>query len=235
MKRNTFYPIRIADQIIWIGTFRNKLASHATALGLAPAQVTAILADCDWLLYVLQKWLPAVRNWAQSGTDFAAEAQSGFSAGAQELPVFVPPALPEGVVAVAAGALDRIFTLIQVIKDGGKCSDTIATDLGIVGSEQIAPDYTTLQPVISVSLVGGQVFIKWGWSGYTAFLDMCEIQVDRGDGKGFVLLAYDTTPGYTDTQAFPAALTKWTYRAIYHQGETTVGILSQPASIIVPG
>ena len=30
-------------------------------------------------------------------------------------------------------------------------------------------------------------------------------QVDRGDGKGYVLLTVDTTPNYVDTQPFPAA------------------------------
>ena len=62
---------------------------------------------------------------------------------------------------------------------------------------------------------------------------MCLIQVDRGDGKGFVLLAIDTTPGYTDTQSFPAAHTVWTYRAIYHVGEGQVGVWSQNVSIAV--
>jgi hypothetical protein len=43
----------------------------------------------------------------------------------------------------------------------------------------------------------------WGWRGNSADLDSCEGQLDRGDGKGYGLLAYDTMPGYTDTQAFP--------------------------------
>ena len=78
------------------------------------------------------------------------------------------------------------------------------------------------------------MFVKWNWGGYTAYLDSCEIQVDRNDGKGFVLLAMDTTPGYTDTQAFPAAHTVWTYRAIYRVDDVQVGVWSQPVSIAVP-
>lgn len=45
----------------------------------------------------------------------------------------------------------------------------------------------------------------WGWQGYRAFLDQCELQADRADSRGFVLLAIDTAPGYTDTQPFPSA------------------------------
>jgi hypothetical protein len=41
--------------------------------------------------------------------------------------------------------------------------------------------------------------IDWNWGGFSAFLDICELQVDRGDNKGFVALAFDTTPGYVDT------------------------------------
>jgi hypothetical protein len=77
------------------------------------------------------------------------------------------------------------------------------------------------------------VFIKWGWGGYTAFLDSCKLWVDRGDGKGFVLLTMDTTPGYTDTQPFPAARTVWTYRGIYLVDDSRVGLWSQNVSIAV--
>jgi hypothetical protein len=88
-------------------------------------------------------------------------------------------------------------------------------------------------PAIRPTLSGGQVTVNWGWQGQGQFLDMCELQVDRGDGKGFVLLAYDITPGYTDTAPFPATPTKWTYRAIYHVAEARVGQWSNRVSIMV--
>ena len=62
---------------------------------------------------------------------------------------------------------------------------------------------------------------------------MCELQVDRNDGKGRVVLAYDTTPGYNDTQPFPATPTKWTYWAIYRVGDSQVGLWSKPVTITV--
>jgi hypothetical protein len=34
----------------------------------------------------------------------------------------------------------------------------------------------------------------WYYGGFSAFLGICEIQVDRNDSKGFVPLAFDTTP-----------------------------------------
>jgi hypothetical protein len=185
------------------------------------------------LIYLLQAWLPATRKWSQTGTNAMAEAQTGDGTKLMVLPVFVAPALPTGAAPVNTGALNRIFAQVQDIKNGGQCSDKDAATLGIVGSVQPGPDYTTLQPVFTVSIVGGQVLVKWGWGGYADFLDACEIQVDRGDGKGFNLLAMDTTPGYTDTQPFPAAKTVWTYRAIYQVDDARVGVWSQPVSIAV--
>ncbi len=70
--------------------------------------------------------------------------------------------------------------------------------------------------------------IPWGWGGYAAFLDICEIEVDRSDSKGFVMLTFDTTP-------FPSTPTKWTYRAIYRVGDSRVGQWSKPVSVTVGG
>jgi hypothetical protein len=64
-------------------------------------------------------------------------------------------------------------------------------------------------------------------------LDLLEIQVDRGDGKGWVFLTFDTTPNYTDTTPFPATPTKWKYRAIYRVGDAQVGVWSNTVEITV--
>jgi alpha-D-ribose 1-methylphosphonate 5-triphosphate synthase subunit PhnI len=62
---------------------------------------------------------------------------------------------------------------------------------------------------------------------------MLQMQVDRG--QGYVDLAYDTTPGYTDTHPFPATLTTWKYRAIYRVGDAQVGVWSAEMGIAVGG
>ena len=63
---------------------------------------------------------------------------------------------------------------------------------------------------------------------------MIELQVDR-DGNGYVFLANDTTPGYTDTAPFPAALATWKYRGIYRVGDAQVGVWSPEVGITVGG
>ena len=234
MKHNSYFPSKQADQITWLVNFDAKIAGHATALGLTTAQITAITADCAWLIYVLQSWLNAVRTWAQSCTDAATYTQTG-TGGVQTLPVFTAPAVPTGTAPVALGVLTRLFALVQQIKASGKCSDDIAHDLGILGSEATAPDLSAVQPVITAKVNGNLVDIGWGWQGKSAWLSSCEILVDRGDGKGFVPLVVDTTPNYNDTQAFPAAKTIWTYKAIYRASDQQVGLWSRAISVTVGG
>ena len=60
MTHNTFYPVRVGDQIIWLTNYRNKLPLFAAALALAAGAVSAAQADCDWLIYVLGTLLPSV-------------------------------------------------------------------------------------------------------------------------------------------------------------------------------
>jgi hypothetical protein len=225
-----YFPRGQADQMVWYTTFAREIQVLGPGLGYSAAQIAAIVADCRWLIYLLQEWLPAIRNWSQTGTNTLIEAQSGDGSALLVLPTFVPPPLPDGLVPVNTGAQNRVFAEVQNIKNGGKCSDKDQATLGIVGSAQPGPDYTTLQPVFTVSIVGGQVVIKWNFGGYAAFLDAIELQVDRNDGKGFGPLTMDTTPGYTDTQPFPAARTVWTYRGIYLLNDARVGIWSQSVS-----
>jgi hypothetical protein len=234
MKHQNWYPLKQTEQIVWLSNFLTKLPGYATVLGLTTGQVTAAVADCHWLEYILELWLPAVRTFSLACTSALAEAERGTGTAVQVLPVFTPPALPPDTVAVAPGALTRIFALVQSIKNGGKTTDTINTNLGIVGSEAAAVDLTTVQPVISAKANGSQVQIKWGWQGNSAALDSCEIQVDRGTGT-FALLTIDTTPNYTDTQAWPGTKTIWTYKAIYRAADAQVGHWSQTVSVTVGG
>jgi hypothetical protein len=148
------------------------------------------------------------------------------------LPVFTPPA---GGVPVNTGALKRIFKIVQDIRNTPACTDTIASDLGMIGSELGVPDWNVFGPVLKISRAPAGVTVGWGWQGKSAFLDQCEIEVDRGDSKGWVLLAIDTTPGYVDTEPIPAPPTKWQYRAIYRVGDQRVGQWSAAASVIVGG
>jgi len=230
MTHNSYYPPRAADQTTWLTNFRNKLPVYASALTLAAPAVTAAQADCDSLFYILNSWLPAVRNFSQACTNAASDAQTGDGSALMVLPTFTPPT---GGTPVNTGALTRIFSLVQNIRDNFACTDAIATDLGLIGSQMGAPDWNTFGPVLKITRAPAGVTIGWGWQGKSAFLDMIELQVDRG--TGFQLLAYDTTPGYVDSEPIPATPAKWKYRAIYRVGEGRIGQWSAEAAVVVGG
>ncbi|MEI7731620.1 MAG: hypothetical protein WCO56_18745 [Verrucomicrobiota bacterium] len=75
--------------------------------------------------------------------------------------------------------------------------------------------------------------IDWHFGDFAAYLDQCEIRVDRGDGKGELLLTMDNTAGFLDTTPFPSAPAKWTYRAVYMAKDQQVGQWSKPVTINV--
>ena len=239
MKRNSYYPTNVPEQILWLTNFFNKLTGHAPALGVSTLACAAIVADARWLIYLLGSYQPALKAWMKSCTEMVRDAQTGAGDGVMVLPVFVPPALPAADAAaglpavgpVAPGALNRIVSLVQVIQEATGYTDSIAIDLGTVGTVITTPDLTTIQPEFTAEITGSKVFLDWGWDGNGAFLDLIQLQVDRG--SGWVDLAHDTTPGYTDSHPHPATPTKWKYRGIYRVGDEQVGVWSPEVSVIV--
>jgi hypothetical protein len=235
MKHNRFWPRRQGDQVIWLKTFSSELGTVAATLGLTTPQVTASVADCLWLAYLLESWLPGVRQWAQSGTDEVAAAETGAGNDVMVLPGWTAPTPPTGATPQLPGSLTRIFALVQAIRDNPKCTDAIATTLGIVGAAATGPDLSAVQPPLSATVTGAQVDLKSGWGGNSAYLDNIEFQKDWGDGKGFVSLTITASLTVTDTAPHPAARTAWAYRAIYRVGNRQVGIFSSPVSVGVGG
>ena len=209
---------------------------------LPALRVADIVADARWLHHFIGAWLPALRAFGKAGTDAFQQAQFG-TAGTLVLPVFTPPPLPAGdpllvpplpdVAVRPEGALTRIFDLIAEIKENDLCTPAMCSDLGIIGAEEGAPDLANLRPEITAVVSGNLVKILWTWLGLSKWLDLCEIQVDRG--TGWQPLAMDTTPNYDDTAPHPATPTQWKYRAIFRAGENQVGAWSLTATVVVGG
>jgi hypothetical protein len=146
------------------------------------------------------------------------------------------PVLPTLAVApaiVPPGIEGRFRALISLIKAGSNYNPSIGEALGAEGPEQTAPDMATVKPRLTLKLIGGAVQVGWGWGGQGKHLDMIRLEVDRGTGAGYTLLAMDTTPNYGDTEPLPATPAKWTYRAMYYVGDGPVGQWSDPVSINV--
>jgi hypothetical protein len=136
MRRQTYYPSRIGDQVNWLDNYAVKLPIHGAALGVIAGDITASVNDAKYANYVLGTWLSAVRNFSPSTTDAVDDVLAGSGSGAMVLPTFTAPALPAGVTAALPGTLTRIFALIAKMKLSAGYTDAIGTDLGIVGSAE---------------------------------------------------------------------------------------------------
>lgn len=199
MPRQPYYPSRIASQVEWLQNFRAKLPGYATALGVSAGQLTAAAADSGWLIYVLGTWLGSVRAWSPACTDYVQEIQTG--TGSPALPTFTAPTPPAGVTAVAAGALDRLFDLVQALKDAAGYSEAIGTDLGIVGAEAAA-DHPVPGVKLSAMQGGGCQCVKIAFTKYSH--QGVYIESKRGAG-GWEFIGVDTESPYMDERALLAA------------------------------
>jgi hypothetical protein len=210
--------------------FKENIGHYAPVLNLLAAEVTLQAADADYFAYCVA-CQGVFQAGSQQWTRWKNLIRDGGNPPSTGAPVF--PTFPEAVPAVAPGIEDRFRALVREVKGNTKYNEAMGKALGIEGPEATPPDLNTVQPVLKATVTGTHVHVDWGWQGHSAYLGVCELQVDRGDGKGFTLLAYDTTPGYDDTQPFPVAATQWTYRAIYCVDDTPTGHWSAPVSVMV--
>ena len=71
MKHQNYYPIRVAEQVLWLDNFASKIGGYTVVLNLEATDVDAIVLDSKWLIYVLGSWLPGSRSWGQACTQAA--------------------------------------------------------------------------------------------------------------------------------------------------------------------
>ncbi|MCG3149471.1 MAG: hypothetical protein PCFJNLEI_02933 [Verrucomicrobiae bacterium] len=212
--------------------FKHAIGDYAPVLDVSSGEVTQQAADTDFYEYVVNCY-GMLNSSGKSATIFRNNLRFAKEPGpAASLPVPVfPPAPP----AVPPGVEKRFRQLVRRIKRHPKYELHIGKHLGIEGSEPTKTAAHELQPTFTLELRAAGVFIRWGWDNQREQVDMCELVVDRHDGQGERLVTIDATPGYLDPEPFPAAPVKWTYRAIYHKGDTRIGQWSVPVSIVVGG
>lgn len=230
MPKSDYLKSRDTDFATQLSTFKLNLGSYAALLGISAAQTAALAADSDYFAYTLASH-DIVLNQSKQWTAWKDLTRMGGTPPASGSPA--GSTLPEPVPAVAPGVEVRFRALVKQIKAHPAYNEAIGSALGIEGTTSTTPDLTTLKPKISLELTGGQVLVRWGWQGQSAFLDMVEICVDRADGRGFSPLAFDTTPDYLDTTPLPPTLAKWTYKVIYRVGDQRVGQWSDEATLTV--
>ena len=229
MPKAYYLPSDDNGKSTWLNNLANKLPTYKTALGLSDADVAGIQADAAFFAYALNAQ-QQVAAYSQQWTAYKNSARNGGDPSLGPAPV--APSFVTVPAPVAPGIIFRATALVARIKVSPGYTDSIGQALELIGAAQTV-DVTSLKPVLTADIEAGQVVIGWPKQG----IDSLELQVDRGDGKGFGFLAIDTVPGYTDTAPLPAAGASavWKYKAIYRQADDRVGQWSDPVTIAVAG
>jgi hypothetical protein len=203
-----------------------KLPTYAATVGVTPAEVTQAAADSLFFNYVCDahdQHTKTTRDW----TAYKSAAAGGTAIGS--LPT--TPAMGVPPPAVPPNIFGRNSALALRIKKHPGYTEAMGQDLGLIGAEQTI-DYTILKPILQITLQAGHPVISWRKQG----MDSLELWVDRGDGKGFIFLAIDTVPDYTDTATLPAGTSAvWKYKGIYRESDEQVGQWSDVVSTPVMG
>ncbi len=161
MKHSNYYPVRIGNQIVWLQNFKTKLPTHATTLGLVPADVTAILLDVDNAVYALEKYRGAVAAFADGAYQRIDDVLLAIER--EETISWLTFTLPTAPALVDYGALRRILNYVNdVITEADAYDSAIGQDLGTEGPETGAPNPATTAPDFSLRPTGGgKVEVVW--------------------------------------------------------------------------
>jgi hypothetical protein len=217
MLREYFYPRRVAEQPAWHFNYADQLEERGVGIGLQSAAVAASVNDSRQVGHTIGAWLYGVREFSLSSTAQARFLKHGSGGTPFERPVFVPPALPEGLTPVLPGALDRIFKFITTIKGARGYTEGIGLLMGIVGSE-VTRTGNGAGPRLRLRLALNQVpdmqevvmkFIKNGHQGVW-------IEGRRAGGK-WEFLTISTRSPYLDTRTLlvPGQAEVREYRAMF--------------------
>jgi hypothetical protein len=228
MSSTGYIPASDSDKGVWINNFSVKIGGYAPAVGITPAEVTAVQKDAAMYQYVLN--LQGVfRQTLQNITAYKsllkhASAQQHLGA----LPTL--PALAAAPAGVPEGVFDRISRLVQRIKASASYTDNMGSDLGIIAPANVL-DPDAMQPVLSVKPDAGRPHIRWTKGS----ADTLALYVDRNDGAGYTLMGNMTGHDFIDTASLAAGkvIDEWHYKAVYLIANQPVGQYSAVASITV--
>ena len=220
-------PRRDTELIPWLIQFGPKLAQYAPALGLSEAEVEQTRREIDYLVYLLNVHVPALRRTFNAAVEFKNFIKDGEATGTvPALPG--ASAMPPAPEPVPPGVLTRLRKLVQNLKTRPGYTEVIGRDLDIVRqSGSRPPDAPTLA---LASAVAGAVTIGWnkaGWSGVRF--------QSRAKGGEWTDIGVDLHSPFVDARplATPFQPEGREYRASYLDGDTPQAVFSQVLEVIV--
>lgn len=139
MRHQLYFPPRQADQVAWLRQFRHELPGCIERLEavrpLDPGLRDEVLRDLDWLIFVMGPAMTRVRALGRAMTSVQRALLMGDARGGMpvSLPALSLPEPPAGPPA-RAGALKRVFKLVQVIKNHPAFTEEMGALLGVLGN-----------------------------------------------------------------------------------------------------
>lgn len=227
MSRPSYLPNNDRDFDVWLKNFYAKLVLYATQFGITGAEVSAVLADSNMVTYVVAQ-LAIQQHELKKRFEYKRtllDAELGTTLGA--FPVYA--AIAPAPAPIPAGIVKRITNMVTRIKGMTSYTENIGYDFGIIPTKTSKAAKMLEKPIFSVSTDADHPFLKIKKNGAEAV----NIYVDRGDGRGFVLLCGCPRAKYVDMSPLPDTLTNWTYKIIFTKGGVEYGLLSDPSSIAV--
>jgi hypothetical protein len=223
---NAYFPLRIGDQIVWLKNYRGKIGGYQAPGGYQASDISATVADADYVIVLLETWLKGVTQFAQGATAYTKLVLYGPIATAPvALPLFTgnPPtgSPPPGTIpwpaVVPPGALKRIFAFVANLKTRAFANAAVQQDLDVVGAE--VTDDPNAVPPCSAEARSGEVVIRFKKLGHMGVWVEGQVAAETE----WTHLAVDTSDPYNDTRPLKVAgqPEKRRYRVCFWDGEPT--------------
>ena len=230
MPNSTSIPRDDASKLILLQHLDLNLPNYAAVLDISNDDLAQLKIGLDGFDYCL-KALDAATNYNNALYAFKRALRDGptnANVNPPSAPIF--PTAP--ATALYADIFGFIGPLITRIKKHKNYTEAIGKALNIIATSGSSPDFSTLQPVISVDYQGGHPVLHWKSNG----TDSVEIEADHGNGI-FTLLTIQHATNYQDNTPLPAAGTAvvWRFRAIHRIRDQQVGHWSQILEVSVKG
>ena len=217
----------MAKKLLWITNLNTKVIYHAATLGILAPALLILLNDTNAFTFIMAL-KTSVKKYAMTISSFLFSLANGpLGTAAVPFPMLgTPTTVPP---AVAYGIFARCAILARQIKANG-CSDEIAKDLGIVGSD-IANSFTKAQPAIKLLLTAGIITGKYK----RGELSGIHLECMRGTETVFSFLLTANKASFSDERPNLIAGQAETrhYRAWFILNDEVVGVVSSVVSISI--
>lgn len=225
-----WFPLSLAERLLWFANFATQFASYAGILGFLPAEVTAVNAD-NQDFQSIGATTVTCDNFKKAVIDFRISLTEGNTGDPQ--PVFPVENFAAPPNDVPAGIFERLDNLRSRILLSPTYTDEIGAALGIIPGEKPSAPVETLKPVIKATPLSAPYKLsvdvtRLGMPGY-------RVEFQRAGSSTWELGAFATSNPceFAITPTTPGEPERILVRAILLKNNEQVGEPSDPTYVTV--